>query len=49
MFVWIQTGVPDEILEKQDGSYVVVDYKTVRPTSHQDELLRVLGLVGLAD
>lgn len=31
-------GTPDGILVMQDGSHVIVDYKTARFTKHQDEL-----------
>jgi hypothetical protein len=33
------TGVPDDIYEMEDGSYVIVDYKTARLTERQDALL----------
>lgn len=33
------TGVPDDIYEMEDGSYVIVDYKTARFTERQDALL----------
>lgn len=33
------TGTPDEILQKKDGSYCIIDYKTARFTGKQDELL----------
>ncbi len=33
------TGVPDEILRRDDGSLFVADYKTARHTGNQDELL----------
>jgi hypothetical protein len=33
------TGVPDEILLKKDGSYLIIDYKTAKLTGTQDELL----------
>jgi PD-(D/E)XK nuclease superfamily len=33
------TGAPDGILIKEDGSLVIIDYKTARFTAHQDELL----------
>ena len=33
------TGVPDDIFQKRDGSYFIIDYKTARFTDHQDELL----------
>jgi hypothetical protein len=33
------TGVPDEILRRDDGSLFVADYKTARYTGTQDELL----------
>lgn len=31
-------GTPDGILVMQDGSHLIVDYKTAKFTSHQDEL-----------
>jgi len=33
------TGAPDDIFQKKDGSYFIIDYKTARYTDHQDELL----------
>jgi hypothetical protein len=33
------TGVPDEIIQMSDGSYAIIDYKTAKFTSNQDELL----------
>lgn len=33
------TGIPDEMFLKDDGSYLIADYKTARFTEHQDELL----------
>jgi hypothetical protein len=46
-------GVPDEVFLCEDGSYVVVDYKTARFTDHQDRLLgmyeiqlNAYGLIG---
>ena len=33
------TGVPDEIIEKDDGSYAILDYKTAKYTNGQDRLL----------
>lgn len=33
------TGVPDEILRRDDGSLFVADYKTARYTGNQDDLL----------
>ncbi len=33
------TGVPDEMFLRNDGSYLIADYKTARYTEHQDELL----------
>jgi hypothetical protein len=33
------TGVPDEILQRNDGSYFIVDYKTAKFTGTQDQLL----------
>lgn len=35
------TGVVDEILQRKDGSYFIVDYKTARFTANQDILLPV--------
>lgn len=35
------TGVPDDIFEMEDGSYVIVDYKTARLTERQDALLHL--------
>jgi hypothetical protein len=32
-------GTPDEILQKDDGSHIIVDYKTARFTRTQDSLL----------
>ena len=32
------TGAPDGILVMEDGSLVIIDYKTARFTAHQDEL-----------
>ncbi len=32
------TGVPDEMFLRNDGSYLIADYKTARFTDHQDEL-----------
>jgi len=31
-------GTPDGILVMQDGSHLIVDYKTAKFTAHQDEL-----------
>jgi len=33
------TGIPDDIFQKRDGSYFIIDYKAARFTDHQDELL----------
>src|SRR2546425_142404 len=33
------TGVPDEICQRRDGPLAVLDYKTARHTTTQDELL----------
>ena len=33
------TGVPDSVIQKDDGSYAIIDYKTARYTNGQDELL----------
>ena len=32
-------GAPDEILQKDDGSHIIVDYKTAKYTKAQDSLL----------
>jgi len=32
-------GSPDEIFQKEDGSFCIIDYKTAKFTSTQDELL----------
>ncbi len=32
-------GMPDEILQKEDGSYFIIDYKTAKFTKAQDSLL----------
>ena len=32
-------GIPDEILQKDDGSHIIVDYKTAKFTKTQDSLL----------
>ena len=32
-------GAPDEIIQKKDGSYFIIDYKTAKYTDVQDELL----------
>ncbi len=32
-------GEPDEIIQKKDGSYFIIDYKTAKYTEAQDELL----------
>jgi CRISPR/Cas system-associated exonuclease Cas4 (RecB family) len=32
-------GMPDEILQKEDGSFLILDYKTARYTKTQDSLL----------
>jgi len=32
-------GAPDEIIQKSDGSYFIIDYKTAKYTATQDELL----------
>jgi hypothetical protein len=32
-------GAPDEIMQKNDGSYFIIDYKTAKYTDVQDELL----------
>ncbi|MDI6606414.1 MAG: PD-(D/E)XK nuclease family protein, partial [Candidatus Omnitrophota bacterium] len=36
---WILSGKPDDIFRSKDGSYHIVDYKTAKFTSRQDELL----------
>lgn len=36
---WILTGKPDDIFKTKDGAYHIVDYKTAKFTSRQDELL----------
>ncbi len=33
------TGMPDEIIEREDGSYLIIDYKTSRFSKAQDSLL----------
>ena len=33
------TGVPDEVFQKNDGSYFIADYKTAKYTGNQDKLL----------
>jgi hypothetical protein len=35
------TGVPDEIIERTDGSYFIVDYKTAKFTGTQDNLMPI--------
>lgn len=35
------TGVPDDILEMEDGRFFIIDYKTARFTSGQDALLPI--------
>lgn len=35
------TGIVDEIVQKKDGSYFIIDYKTAKFTGRQDELLSV--------
>jgi hypothetical protein len=35
----ILTGVPDVVLQKSDGSYFIIDYKTAKYTETQDSLL----------
>lgn len=35
------TGIPDEIIELEDGTYAIIDYKTSRYTNTQDQLLPV--------
>lgn len=37
----ILTGVPDQLFERQDGSYGIIDYKTARYTGTQDSLMPV--------
>jgi len=38
------TGVPDEIVQKKDGSYFIIDYKTARFTGKQDALLPIYNV-----
>jgi len=33
------TGAPDEIIQRDDGSHLIIDYKTSRFTKNQDSLL----------
>jgi hypothetical protein len=35
------TGIPDEIFERPDGSYGIIDYKTARYTGNQDSLMPI--------
>ena len=35
------TGIPDEVFAKDDGSYVIVDYKTAKFTGTQDSLMPI--------
>ncbi len=35
------TGLPDEIIELEDGTFVIIDYKTSRYTNTQDQLLPI--------
>ena len=37
----ILTGIPDELFERPDGSYGIIDYKTARYTGTQDTLMPV--------
>lgn len=36
---WILTGVPDDVFEREDKGYHIVDYKTAKYTGTQDKLL----------
>ena len=36
---WILTGVPDDVFEREDKGYHIVDYKTAKYTGTQDRLL----------
>lgn len=38
---WILTGCPDDIFQRDDGSYHIVDYKTAKFTARQDELFPI--------
>jgi hypothetical protein len=38
------TGDPDEIIQKKDGSFFIIDYKTARFTEKQDELLPIYNI-----
>ena len=38
------TGVPDEVLVRMDGTYMIIDYKTARYTEKQDEMLPVYDI-----
>lgn len=40
----ILTGVPDEILQCSDDSYLIIDYKTAKYTERQDEMLPVYDI-----
>ena len=35
------TGIPDLIMQRHDGSYVIVDYKTAKYTGNQDKLMPI--------
>ncbi len=35
----LMSGVPDEVFQKEDGSYSIIDYKTAKFTETQDSLL----------
>jgi CRISPR/Cas system-associated exonuclease Cas4 (RecB family) len=35
----VLNGMPDEILQKEDGSFLILDYKTAKYTKAQDSLL----------
>jgi RecB family exonuclease len=37
----VLTGIPDELFERPDGSYGIIDYKTARYTGNQDALMPV--------
>jgi hypothetical protein len=35
------TGIPDQLFQRPDGSYGIIDYKTARYTGNQDALMPV--------
>jgi len=37
----VLTGIPDELFQRPDGSYGIIDYKTARYTGTQDSLMPV--------